>query len=66
MKPRDKKTDPQPGQKASKVSSAGKVSALCFKRPHAIDLARESWTIRNEGVTCEECVRLSTFTKVAR
>ncbi len=40
--------------RAALISDAG-VSALCFKRPHPIDLRRESWTLRDDGATCPKC-----------
>ncbi len=43
---------------ASKLNSAGGVSALCFSRPRDIDLSRASWTNRKEAVTCEKCLTL--------
>lgn len=36
----------------------GEVSALCFSRPHAIDMTRASWTNRLEAVTCPRCRHL--------
>ena len=36
----------------------GAVSALCFKKPRAIDLKIASWTIRDEAVTCKQCLRI--------
>jgi hypothetical protein len=44
--------------RADKVAENGGVSALCFKRPRAIDLSRASWTIRPEAVTCPRCKKL--------
>lgn len=44
--------------KANKFASGGRVSALCFNRPRAINLSRALWTIRDEAVTCEKCLRL--------
>lgn len=34
----------------------GQVSALCFKRPRAIDLRTASWTLRDDEVTCPKCI----------
>jgi hypothetical protein len=45
----------KPVHLAAKVDQEGNVSAMCFKRPHAIDLTRASWTIRGEAVTCHRC-----------
>lgn len=41
---------------ASKIDQHGNVSALCFKRPRKINLSKETWTIRNEAVTCGDCI----------
>lgn len=41
--------------KADRVSISGKVSALCFKKPRAINLKLASWTNRDEAVTCKAC-----------
>ena len=35
----------------------GSVSALCFRRPRAINLRRALWTIRKSAVTCPKCLR---------
>lgn len=44
---------------AAKFADGGrKVSALCFKRPRAIDLTRELWTITRTGVTCPKCLKI--------
>jgi hypothetical protein len=41
---------------AAGFSSAGTVSALCYKKPQAIKLDRgQSWTIRPNAVTCPKC-----------
>ncbi len=57
-----KKDDPYRDDKkyhmAELVRDGGKVSALCFKRPRAIDLDVALWTIRTEAVTCEKCLRI--------
>ncbi len=44
--------------RASKIRDDGRVSALCFKRPRAIDLQVASWTINAHLVTCLKCKRL--------
>lgn len=46
---------PKVVHRAAQVSDGGKVSALCFSKPRAIDLARESWTLRDDAVTCPAC-----------
>jgi len=44
---------------ASKINSDGDVSALCYVKPRAINYARgQSWTNREEAVTCPRCRRL--------
>lgn len=56
-----KKDDPYRDDKkyhfAISFSDKG-ASALCFKRPQAINLNFASWTIRTEAVTCKKCLRL--------
>lgn len=37
--------------------SNGGVSALCYKRPRAIDLNRALWTYQPAYVTCKKCLR---------
>ena len=44
--------------RADKMDPDGNVSALCFKRPKAIDLSKASWTIRDEAVTCPKCRKI--------
>lgn len=39
---------------AKLISEAG-VSALCFERPHAIDMRRTSWTTDPDAVSCKAC-----------
>lgn len=42
-----------------KANARGEVSALCYLRPRAINLARgQSWTIRPDAVTCPRCRKL--------
>lgn len=48
--------------RASKIRDDGRVSALCFKRPRAIDLQVASWTINGPLVTCEKCKGLQVKT----
>ena len=43
--------------KAKLVSTTGDVSPLCAKRPKKIDLAKESWTLRDSAVTCPKCLK---------
>ena len=43
--------------RADKISAKG-VSALCFKRPRAINMSvssRETWTTDDAAVTCPKC-----------
>lgn len=40
---------------AAKIRPDGAVSALCYKRPRAINLRVATWTIRPEAVTCPKC-----------
>lgn len=45
---------------AAKISNHGEVSALCYKRPRAINLARgQSWVTDASRVTCQKCKRLA-------
>lgn len=44
--------------KAGKVSQRGDVSAICFPIPRAINLKKESWTIRDDAVTCPKCLKI--------
>lgn len=37
---------------------SGDVSALCYADPHRIDLAKATWTIRQEAVTCSKCLKI--------
>lgn len=47
----------KPYHRAALINGHGKVSALCFKEPRAIDLGRASWTIRDDAVTCKRCLK---------
>ena len=49
--------DEKKHHKAALFRADGAVSALCFHRPRAIDLSRALWTIVDDAVTCEECLR---------
>lgn len=44
--------------KAKHMTADGLVSPLCAKRPKALDLAKELWTLRDEAVTCKKCKAL--------
>lgn len=41
--------------RAGSVSAVG-VSAYCYEKPHAIKMDRETWTLRDEAVTCPKCI----------
>lgn len=43
--------------RAGKMNDAGEVSALCYKTPHPIDLARACYTIYGTP-TCPKCVKI--------
>lgn len=43
--------------RASLINGHGRVSALCFNEPRAIDLVRATWTNRDEAVTCKRCLQ---------
>jgi len=40
---------------AKLISPNGDVSPLCADVPRVLDLRKESWTLRNEAVTCQKC-----------
>ena len=44
--------------RAKLISEAGDVSPLCAKTPKPINLKKESWTNRDEAVTCKKCLEL--------
>ena len=44
--------------RGTKVNRNGKVTALCFARPRAIDMTRATWTISDDAVTCPKCKAL--------
>jgi len=44
--------------KAKLISDNGDVSPLCAKKPRKLNLAKESWTLRDEAVTCPNCLSL--------
>ena len=43
---------------AALASRLGGVSALCFKKPRAINLKIASWTMRPESTTCSKCRKM--------
>jgi hypothetical protein len=53
---RDPYRDRKPYHMAALVNPEGGVSSLCAARPRALNLKRETWTIRWEAVTCKKCL----------
>lgn len=41
--------------RGDKIDQHGRVSALCFPTPRAIDMKRATWVMNDEGVTCPKC-----------
>lgn len=41
--------------RCDKIDPKGRVSALCFSTPRAIDMRRASWTLTDAAVTCPKC-----------
>lgn len=41
---------------ASLVNPEGKVSALCYKKPRAINLSQALWTTDEKAATCKRCL----------
>lgn len=41
---------------ATLIRADGDVSALCFKKPQAINLKRSRWTLAEAQVTCRACL----------
>jgi hypothetical protein len=46
---------PKPVHYANLLREDGAASALCFAKPHPIDLRRASWTNRRGAATCRKC-----------
>ena len=44
--------------KAALMRPDGAVSPLCAKKPRALNLRRELWTLRWEAVTCQRCLAM--------
>ena len=44
--------------RGSKVDQRGRVSALCFKTPRAINMERALWTLADAFVTCPKCAAI--------
>ena len=41
--------------RGNKINAKGRVSALCFQRPRAIDMKRATWVMSDDAVTCPKC-----------
>ena len=41
--------------RAGKIDPKGRVSALCFPKPRAIDMKRATWVMNDDAVTCPKC-----------
>lgn len=50
-----KDPEARPIHMAHKVAPDGNISALCFRKPKAIDMQKASWTLAPEAVTCPKC-----------
>ena len=37
------------------INDKGRVSALCFPTPRAIDMKRATWVMSDDAVTCPKC-----------
>jgi hypothetical protein len=44
--------------KAALIGADGSISPLCAKKPRALNLRLELWTLRWEAVTCRKCLSL--------
>ncbi len=55
--PGDPYRDNKKYHKAALFGPGGRVSALCFRSPRAINLNLALWTICDEAVTCPKCLR---------
>lgn len=49
--------------RGDKIDQRGRVSALCFSKPRAIDMKRATWVMSDEKVTCQKCLALITARK---
>lgn len=50
---------PRVYHRAKHIGPNGEVSALCFKKPRAIDMSkRVTWTTNDAAVTCPACRKL--------
>ena len=52
--------------KAALIRDDGSVSAMCFKRPRAINLRQALYTTDDDAVTCPKCLALMDLTPGAR
>ena len=41
--------------RGDKINAQGSVSALCFPKPRAIDMKRDTWVMNDDAVTCPKC-----------
>ena len=41
--------------RGDKIDPRGRVSALCFPKPRAIDMKRATWVMTDDAVTCPKC-----------
>ncbi len=41
--------------RGDKINAQGRVSALCFPNPRAIDMKRATWVMNDDAVTCPKC-----------
>lgn len=44
--------------RGDKIDPKGRVSALCYPKPRAIDMKRATWVMTDEAVTCPKCLAL--------
>jgi hypothetical protein len=41
--------------RGDKINAQGRVSALCFPKPRAIDMKRATWVMSDDATTCPKC-----------
>lgn len=51
---------------AAMLAEDGSVSPACASEPRAINLAKETWTLRPEAVTCQACKLTDRFQRKAK
>ena len=44
--------------RGDKINDKGRVSALCFPVPRAIDMRRATWVMSDAATTCPTCVAM--------